>query len=116
MINHECPTDAIFLDISKFIKSKFYGILDHSVTHQHVIQTFEYDVMAWLCQTGNRNPLKDYKCSNLIRINFSYDEAQMSNRDYLFEKYSSVDSSCLTSILASIRPQHMLFRKYDYVC
>jgi len=101
-------------NVSKFIQAKFHGVLDHATTNQVLVKDFNYDVISWLTQSGKRRPLSEYLCTDPVKIKFLYDDSQISSRDYLFDHYDSGGAVCVVSVLVNIRPQHKLFRKFDY--
>ncbi len=46
---------------------------------------------------------------------FIYNKNQIRVRTTLFNKYKDNDIFGVTNVLASIKPQHKIYRKYEYV-
>ena len=104
-----------FIDITTFVRCKFDGVLDLSKSNIDISNSFNYDIINWLNQKDRIKPLKEFKNKDKIRIRFIYNKNQIRVRTTLFNKYKDNDIFSVTNVLASIKPQHKIYRKYEYV-
>ncbi len=115
LISNEIKIGKDFNNIISFIRCKFDGILDASKTRVAISNSFDFDIIKWINQENRtRRPLREFKNGRRIRIKFTYDKNQITERDYHFKKYKPNNRLNLSNIMLAIRPQQKLFRKYQY--
>ena len=113
MIKNDCPIKKDFEDLYKFSQHKLHGILDPQSTKFVIKENFSHDILNWL-EDSKRRPLSQYNSSS-IDINFFYNDQQIKERDFLFDKFDDMDNIYqMTNFIEGIRPQHRLFRKFQY--
>tara|TARA_Y100000294_G_C8531687_1_gene327223 strand:- start:510 stop:1448 length:939 start_codon:yes stop_codon:yes gene_type:complete len=115
LISNEIKIGKDFNNIISFIRCKFDGILDASKTRVAISNSFDFDIIKWINQENRtRRPLREFKNGRRIRIKFTYDKNQITERDYHFKKYKPNNRLNLSNIMLAIRPQQKLFRKYQH--
>ncbi len=102
-------------DIMIFTKCKFDGVLDLNRTNIQINNSFNYDIINWLNQENRVKTLREFKNKDKIEMRFAYNNNQKIERNSLFSELKDNDAFSVTIILERIRPQHKLYRKYEYV-
>ena len=102
-------------DIITFTKCKFDGVLDKNRTYVQISNSFNYDIINWLNQEDRIKPLKEFINKGKIKLKFAYNNNQILERNALFDECKSDDAFSITYVLERIRPQHLLYRKYEVV-
>ena len=101
-------------DIIIFTKNKFDGVLDSKKIDVSIKSSFNHDIINWLNQKNRTKPITEFEKKDKIEIKFFYNEPQIKKRKYLFKKFNENTDLAKCNIVMRYKPQHKLFRNYEY--
>ena len=110
-----CSGSSFNSNVSSFIKCKHDGILDSSKSRTPLTNSFDFDIIQWINQGARTKTLREFKNGKKFKVQFTYDQTQLIERDHYFKRYKSNTQLDLSNIMLAIKPQDKLFRKYQSI-